>query len=97
MALEIVFNDTDDGEGDEFEATGNFDIQVTSTGQGTIKLLRSLGTSVESSFDTFGPCKEYTGPANDFVANVNTNRYKILLIGTKTSDIKIVAVNLTEA
>lgn len=97
MALQIVFEDTDDGEGDEFEATGHFDIQVTTTGQGTIKLLRCLGGSDESAFDEFGPCKEYTGPANDFVANANTNRYKILLIGTKTTGIKRVVVNLTEA
>lgn len=96
MALQIVFNDTDDGEGDEFEATGHFDIQVTTTGQGTIKLLRCLGTAEESAFDTFTTCEEYTGPANRFVANVNTNRYKILLTGTKTTDLKTVAVNLTE-
>jgi len=96
MALYIVFNDTEDGEGDEFEATGHFDIQVTTTGQGRIQLLRCLGTALESSFDTFGPCKEYYGQAQDYVTNINTNRYKILLTGTKTNDQKIVAVNLTE-
>ena len=93
MAFEIVFNDTDDGEGDEFEMTGNFDIQVTTTGQGTIHLQRCLGTSSDSSFDTFTNMKDYNGPCNDFVANNGTNRYKIVLSKTKTTDPKVVAVN----
>lgn len=92
MTVQVVFNDTDNAEGDEFEVEGNFDLQITTTGQGVIQLLRRLGNG--SEVPQFNPCREYTGPTNDIVANVGLNTFKIVLSKVKdtTSD-KIVVIN----
>lgn len=92
MAVQVVFQDTDDAEGDEFEVEGNFDLQINTTGQGVIQLMRKLGVGTELS--DFNVCKEYNGPTNDFVANVGLNTFKIVLSKVKnTNTNKIVAIN----
>lgn len=97
MAAEILFEDTEDGEGDEVEITGHFDLQVSGTGQGTITLYRQLGDGTASGLDLpFTPMETFTGPGNRGITNFGTNTFKAILSKTKDDSEKIVAYNQAE-
>ena len=86
MAAETLFEDTEDGEGDVIEITGNFELQIVDTGGGTLVFQKALGPG--SSEENLRTVEEFTGAAHRIIENPNTSRFRIVLsnstrIGTR--------------
>lgn len=55
MAAEVLFEDTEDGESDVIEITGNFELQIVDTGGGTMLFQKALGPG---SSESLAPVEE---------------------------------------
>lgn len=80
MAAEILFEDTEDGDGDVIEITGNFELQIVDTGGGTMVFQKALGPG--SSEEDLKPVETFGGPAHRIIENPNTSRFRIVLSGS---------------
>jgi hypothetical protein len=94
MAAETLFEDTEDGEGDVVEITGNFELQIVDTGGGTMVFQKALGPgSSESNLRTV---EEFNGPAHRIIENPNTSRFRIILSNSIRSGTKLAEYQATE-
>ena len=81
MALDTLYDDTANGEGDIVEITGDFELQVSGGHGGLIRLLKALGTG--SATDDFDPVEEFTGSAHRYITNPNTSNFYVDVSRTK--------------
>ena len=94
MAAEVLFEDTEDGEGDVIEITGNFELQIVDTGGGTMVFQKALGPgSSESNLRTV---EEFNGPAHRIIENPNTSRFRIILHGSTRSGTRLAEYQAAE-
>ena len=77
MAAEILFEDTEDGEGDVIEITGNFELQIVDTGGGIMVFQKAIGEG--SSEEDLRTVEEFTGSAHRIITNPNTSRFRVIL------------------
>lgn len=83
MALDVLYEDTTDGEGDVVEITGDFELQIVDTGGGTMIFQKALGPG--SSEEDLEAVEIFTGPVHRYIVNPNTNRFRIVLSGSTRS------------
>lgn len=94
MATETLFEDTEDGEGDVIEITGNFELQIVDTGGGTMVLQKALGPG--SSEENLRTVEEFNGPAHRIIENPNTSRFRIILSNSTRSGTKLAEYQAAE-
>lgn len=83
MALDTLYDDTANGEGDIIEITGDFELQVSGGHGGVIRLRKALGTG--SATDDFDTVEEFTGSAHRYITNPNTSNFYVDASRTNTS------------
>ena len=94
MAAEVLYEDTEDGEGDVIEITGTFELQIVDTGGGTMVFQKALGPgSSESNLRTV---EEFNGPAHRIIENPNTSRFRIILSNSTRSGTKLAEYQTSE-
>lgn len=94
MALDVLYENTTDGEGDVTEITGDFELQIVDTGGGTMVFQKALGPgSSESNLRTV---EEFNGPAHRIIENPNTSRFRIILHGSTRSGTRLAEYQAAE-